>query len=209
MNSKRKRVIWIIVGVAVLGVIGYISVVVGIDTYQFNRNATLLDSFRIQPAGRTLVVYFSRSGNTELMAYQIAEMKHAHIMNIVADDYGTGFMGWVNALSDARDTQAVITPQRVDLSAYDTIYIGSPIWLYSPAPPLFEFVRKNDFTGRKVILFNSLNSRFEQQYIDRFAALVSQQGGELVRHIYVIRGRMTSQLGTREFLDSVKSRLRE
>src|SRR5690606_11643508 len=70
-------------------------------------------------------------------------------------------------------------------------YSDSPIWLHTPAPPVFEFVRNNDFTGKTVILFNSLNSKFEQKYIDQFSDLVNAQGGRVIKHIYVIRGRMT------------------
>lgn len=72
-------------------------------------------------------------------------------------------------------------------------------------PPVFEFVRNKDFTGKKVILFTSLNSKFEQKYIDEFSALVRQNGGVFIKHIYVIRGRMTQQMGSEAFLDSVKT----
>ena len=172
---------WIIVGIAALVVVIQISIVVGIEHYRLKKNAKLVDSFKVsQQHVKTLAVYFSRSGNTKLMAYQIAEIKKGNILNLEARDYPIGFKGWVNAMSDARKTNAIISHQKVDLSAYDTLYIGSPIWLYSPAPPVFEFVRTNDFTGKKVILFNSLNSKFEQKYIDEFSALVRKNGGEFI-----------------------------
>lgn len=199
-----------IVGLGALAVIIYVSAVVGIDNYQFKKNAKLVASFKLdQQNAKTLVVYFSRSGNTELMAYKIAEIKQGKLINLVASDYRIGFKGWVNALVDARKTEATILPEKVDLSSYDTIYIGSPIWLYSPAPPVFEFVRENDFTGKKVILFSTLNSKFEQKYIDEFSALVKQNGGEFSQHIYVIRGRMTQQMSTEAFLDEVKAKVLE
>lgn len=210
MPFKRKKMYWILAAaLAALGVVGNLTGVTLIDKHQFKQNAKLLRAFRLtkQPA-RTLVVYFSRSGNTEVMAYQIAEIKQAHLLNIEAGDYPIGLTGWRHAMRDARKTQAVISTQPVDLAAYDTIYIGSPIWLYSPAPPVFEFVKTHDFTGKKVILFNTLNSKFEQQYIDDFASLVRQRGGEFSQHLYIIRGRMTRQLDTQPFLDSVKAIVR-
>ena len=108
---------------------------------------------------------------------------------------------------DARKLKTTISNEKVDLSAYDTIYIGSPIWLYSPAPPIFEFVKHNDFTGKKVILFNSMNSKFDQKYIDEFSAMVGKNGGQLIRHVYVIRGRMTQQMEVEEFLSTVSAKL--
>ena len=211
MRFKRQKMYWILAAaLAALGVAGNLTGVTLIDAHQFRQNAKLLRSFRLtkQPAS-TLVVYFSRSGNTEVMAYQLAEIKHAHLLNIKASDYRIGFTGWRHAMRDARNTQAVISTQPVDLAAYDTIYIGSPIWLYSPAPPVFEFVKTHDLTGKKVILFNTLNSKFEQQYIDNFAALVRQRGGAFSQHLYIIRGRMTRQLDTQPFLDSVKAIVRQ
>ena len=67
-------------------------------------------------------------------------------------------MGWVNAMRDAR-SKAVIAPQTIDLSGHDVIYLGSPIWLYSPAPPIWQFVQQNRFDGKRVVLLNTFNSR--------------------------------------------------
>jgi flavodoxin len=209
MKLNFKKMAWIILGIIVAGVIIQTSTVLGIEYYQFRKNAKLIDSFNLgKQNAKTLVVYFSRSGNTELMAYKIAEIKNGHIMNLVANDYKIGLVGWINAMKDARKTEAIIEPQKVDLSAYDTIYIGAPIWLYSPAPSVFDFVRKNDFKGKKVILFNSLNSKFEQKYIDEFSTLVNRNGGDFIKHIYVIRGRMTQQMSAESFLDSVEIKMK-
>ena len=147
--------VWIVLLVAGLLVIIQISSVIAIEYYQFKQSKKLKST--LNPGKKNaanLVVYFSRSGNTELMACKIAQMKQAYLVNLIASQYRIGLKGWVNAMLDARKTNAVISPQAIDLSRYDTIYIGAPIWLYSPAPPVFEFVRQNNFTGKKVVLFN-------------------------------------------------------
>ena len=62
--------------IAALVVLIQISSVIGIEYYQLKKNVKLLGSFRInQKNSKVLVAYFSRSGNTELMAYKIAELK--------------------------------------------------------------------------------------------------------------------------------------
>jgi hypothetical protein len=123
-----KKVAWIILVVVVLMAFIQISVVIGIEYSQHKSNAKRLEQFDIKKENsKTLVVYFSRSGNTELMAYQIAEIKKANIKNLVANEYKMGYKGWIKAMMDARKINAVITPQKMDLSVYDTIYIGSPI----------------------------------------------------------------------------------
>ena len=201
---KFKKMLWIILGLIGLVTLIQTSTVLGIEYSQAKENAKQLNAFDINPnAAKTLVAYFSRSGNTELMAYKIAEVTNGNILNIQSPDYKLGLKGWIQAMVDARKMRAVLATKKFDLSTYDTIYVGSPIWLYSPAPPVFEFVRNNDFTGKTVILFNSLNSKFEQKYIDQFSDLVNAQGGRVIKHIYVIRGRMTRQLDVEDFLREV------
>ena len=77
MKLNRKRMVWIIVGVAAQALVVQLSVVVGIEYDQLKKNEKRLATFQLsERKSKTLVVYFSRSGNTELMAYQIAQLKH-------------------------------------------------------------------------------------------------------------------------------------
>lgn len=194
-----------IAGLVLLTIVGCPIVIVSIDNYQFKRNNRLIEKLQADNAlGNTLVVFFSRSGNTELMARKIAEIKRAHVIPIQSERNKIGFRGWIEALIDARKTATEISPSKVDLSKYDTIYIGSPIWLYSPAPQVFEFAKNNDFTGKNVILFNSMNSKFEQKYIDDFKNIIEQNGGAFEKHLYIIRGRMTQQMDSDSFLKEVE-----
>lgn len=203
MNKKYslKKMLWIALGIIVAGVFAFAIAIVSIDSYQYHRNKNIIKSLS-QNGGRheNLVVFFSRSGNTELMARKIAEIKHAAVVPIQSDRDHIGFTGWIESLQDARETASEITPGKIDVSKYDTIYIGSPIWLYSPAPQIFEFARKNDFSGKRVVLFNSMNSKFDQKYIDAFKAIIEKNGGTFAKHIYIIRGRMTQQMAVEEFL---------
>jgi len=208
MKRKYKKMILIIAGLVLLAIGGYISVNVLVDNYQLKRNQRIIKELQADNASSNiLVVFFSRSGNTELMARKIAEIKQAHVIPIQSERNNIGFKGMIEAVTDARKTTAEISPSKTDLSQYDTIYIGSPIWLYSPAPQVFEFAKNNDFTGKKVILFNSMNSKFEQKYIDDFKNTIEQNGGTFEKHIYVIRGRMTQQMDVEMFLSEVEKKI--
>ncbi len=193
-----------IAGLVLLTIAGFSIAIVSIDNSQFKLNKKIIEKLQADnTSSNTLVVFFSRSGNTELMARKIAELKKAHVIPIQSERNKIGFSGWIEALTDARKTTIEISPSKVDLSKYDTIYIGSPIWLYSPAPQVFEFAKHNDFTGKNVILFNSMNSKFEQKYIDDFKNTIEENGGTFEKHIYIIRGRMTQQMDTDSFLKEV------
>ena len=200
-------VFWLL-GLVVAALVLAEAVIVGIDSYQHRQNQKWIEEHphTAQPSN-TLVVFFSRSGNTEIMARKIAELKQADILPLQSARNRIGLFGHIEALQDARNTSADIRPKTVDLSGYDTVYIGSPVWLYSPAPQVYEFAKSNDFSGKKVILFNSMNSKFEQKYIDDFARIIRQNGGEFVRHVYIIRGRMGRQMSQAEFLREVENKL--
>ncbi|MDO5356938.1 MAG: flavodoxin [Conchiformibius sp.] len=200
---------WIL-GSVLLAVLAAAVAIVGTDAYQYRQNQKQIEQFAPAKAnGKTLVVFFSRSGNTELMARKIAEIKQADVLPLQSARNRIGFIGWIQALQDARNTQADITPRQVDLSPYDTVYIGSPVWLYSPAPQIYEFARHNDFSGKKVILFNTMNSKFEPRYIDGFKKIIEQNGGSFVRHLYFVRGRMGQQADTAELLQHTEQMLKE
>ncbi len=78
-----------------------------------------------------------------------------------------------------------------------------------PAVPLWTFVEKNDFKDKRVILFNTFNSRFKSEYIEKFKKLVEKKGGQFHDHIYVRRGRWYFQLGREELLEKFNKILDE
>jgi flavodoxin len=157
-----------------------------------------------------LVLYYSRSGKTEAMAREIARKFQADIVNIKAETYGQGVSGILKANRDAWNKRtAVIEPETIDISNYRLIFLGSPIWWYRPAPPLWTFVEKNDFQGKAVVLFNTFNSRFKPEEIQEFQELVENKGGRFLDHIYVRRGRIYNQLSGSELIEEVQKLLED
>jgi len=77
---------------------------------------------------RALVIYHSRTGNTKIMAAEIAERIGIALVRIQAPDYGDDFMGWGRANHDAwnKSPAKIIVPS-LDLTSYDWIFLGSPI----------------------------------------------------------------------------------
>jgi flavodoxin len=142
------------------------------------------------------------------MAKQIARFFKAELVGLEAKSYSLDFEGWNNANHDAwNKLPARIDPERLDVSSYDLVFIGSPIWWYRPAPPVWSFVEKSDFRGKAVILFNTFNSRFESEEIDAFRKLVERKGGRLIDHIHVKRGRILNQIDGSELIKEVRKLL--
>ena len=94
-----------------------------------------------------------------------------------------------------------IAPRTIDLTPFDTAWLGSPVWLYSPAPPIWAFVEHNRFDGQRVVLFNTHNSHIGEDHIARFKAKVMARGARSFEHRSVLRGRMTQQLTPEQMLE--------
>ena len=162
----------------------------------------------IQKVGNdNLVLYYSLTDNTELMARAIASGYQADLIEIGAEEYSNDFMGgtWagIDAWTEKRDS--TIDPETIDLSRYRTIFLGSPIWWYRPAVPLWTFVLKNDFQKQNIILFNTFNSRFKDKYIIGFSDLVKSKGGNLSDHVFIKRGRWYNQLNRNELIEQIQT----
>jgi hypothetical protein len=82
--------------------------------------------------------------------------------------------------------------------------LGSPIWWYRPAVPLWTFVVNNNFQKQNIILFYSFNSRFKDKYIDEFSDLVKAKGGNLGDHIFLRHGRWYNQLDQNELVEQIQ-----
>ncbi|MCA9472365.1 MAG: hypothetical protein MRJ96_14000 [Nitrospirales bacterium] len=154
---------------------------------------------------RIAVVYFSRSGNTALAARHVARRLDAQLFEIQASAYRLGLQGWARAMQDARKHEADISPRTIDLGEFETVYLGAPIWLYSPAPPIWDFTEHNRFDGKHVVLFNTFNSQFKPEYIEAFKAQVMERGAQSFEHRFVRRGRMTQQISPDEMIGAIDS----
>lgn len=112
--------------------------------------------------GKTLIVYYSASGNTESAANYIAAATGGDTFELVPkDDYTNADLNYRDNDSrvvyehdhpEARDIELV--KNTVDnWNEYDTVFIGYPIWWQIAAWPVDGFVKANDFTGKTVIPF--------------------------------------------------------
>ncbi len=198
---------WLLIALAVVAVAvtGVLIAVTRIESHQARQlqDKQPYSSAAVADARGVAVVYFSRSGNTALVARHVAKRLKASLFALEAPDYRLGLVGLGHALQDARGHEADITPRYINLKPFDTVYLGSPIWLYSPAPPIWEFVEHNRFDGKRVVFFNTFNSQFKPEFIEAFREKVMQRGARSFEHRYIRRGRMTQQLSADEMLQAI------
>lgn len=112
--------------------------------------------------GKTLVVYYSATGNTEEAANYIASATGADTLELVpVEAYTDEDLNYNDDSSrvvyehDNPDARAVELVESTvpDWESYDTVFIGYPIWWGIAAWPVDGFIAANDFTGKTVIPF--------------------------------------------------------
>ena len=111
--------------------------------------------------GKVLVIYYSLTGHTRAIADQIAALTQADTYEIKTAqplDLGWFYLNVKKQLKTKQYPQLVQnTP---DLSQYDVIFVGSPVWWYTVSTPVLSFLQQTDFMGKKVVPFSTQGSNF-------------------------------------------------
>lgn len=114
-----------------------------------------------EEAPKTLVLYYSLTSNTKLVATEIATRLNADIEEIVAvQPYDTSFRATIERCMKEREEGAVIEiqPLTADIASYDIIFIGYPVWFGTYAPPVATFLDQTDLTGKIIVPFCTFGS---------------------------------------------------
>lgn len=105
---------------------------------------------------KKLIVYFTYTNNTKKIAEDIKSKLNCDILEIKpVKPYDTDY-DTVVRLEQNNET-AKKTPDiekiNVDLSKYDEVILGTPVWWYTIAPVIRTFLKQNDLSGKKIIPF--------------------------------------------------------
>lgn len=109
---------------------------------------------------RILVAYFSASGETERLARTIARATGGDLHEIEPETpYTAADLDW----NDARSRSSVemgdpasrpaVANRVADMDAYDTVFVGFPIWWYVAPTIISTFLEAYDFSGKTVVPF--------------------------------------------------------
>lgn len=115
--------------------------------------------------GKTLVAYFSASGVTARKAQEIAEATGADLYEIKpVERYTAADLDWTNKQSRSSQEmeddacRPAIANTCEDMDAYDTVFVGFPIWWYVEPRIIDTFLEMYDFSGKTVIPFATSGS---------------------------------------------------
>ena len=108
---------------------------------------------------KVLVAFFSASGVTKRVAERLAKAIGADRREIVPTErYTDADLGW----TDRRSRSSVEMKDLAcrppiedtgDLSAYDLLFVGFPVWWYREPSVIDTFLERADVAGRRIVLF--------------------------------------------------------
>lgn len=102
---------------------------------------------------KSLVVYYSCTGNTERIAKLIKEKTNSDIFKIeLKKDYSVA-KAYTIGLVHASTGHKPEMKNDIDISEYDTIYLGTPVWMFTITPALRTFISNHKFENKKIYQF--------------------------------------------------------
>jgi flavodoxin len=121
---------------------------------------------------KSLVVYYTRTGNARFVAETVAAEIGADVEEVVDLKKRSGPLGYLSGGSDARrGKETDIAPTKKSPADYDLIIIGTPVWAARPTPAITTYLKKNDLSEKKVAVFFTQGGK-NPQAIEQTKALM-------------------------------------
>lgn len=110
----------------------------------------------MEEKSKKLIVYYSYTGHTKMIAERIKEKLNCDILEIKpVKPYSTDYDLVVSEEQNNSSSNKMpeIEEISIDLSNYNEIIIGTPVWWYTIAPVIRTFLNNNDMSNKKIMPF--------------------------------------------------------
>ncbi len=135
---------------------------------------------------KVLIIYYSKTGNTERVANQITQRLAAEGKKVekirLAEEKNHSFLG--DALRALFKVKGKVKEANLDLKGYDSIFFGTPVWAGSPAPALNKYLEEcQGLKGKEVSIFVTYGSglgkgramRMLEEMVERKGGIIFQK----------------------------------
>ncbi|EJL93157.1 flavodoxin [Pantoea sp. GM01] len=161
----------------------------------------------VRGKSRTLVIYFSRSGNTRVIAGVIHRSLNTDLFEIEpAVPYPEDYFQTVEQAKKEREqgVRPALKNSVADISRYETVYLGFPIWGTSVPPVVQTFLRNHNLAGKLLIPFITHGGYGEGDSDDILASLAPTARREKPLVIECDQERRTTDTVT-SWLETIRS----
>ena len=139
----------------ILAILIPVVLIAGFSVYKIAANATTQPKLGGLMDKKVLVAYFSWSGNTKSVAEKIHSQVGGDIFRIEPDTpYPSDNNETAYGIAKEQKDKGIHPPiKNTDVSSYDVIFVGTPAWWYTMAPPVMTFLSENNFEGKTIVPF--------------------------------------------------------
>ena len=119
-----------------------------------------------QTLPKILIVYYTHTGNTEGFANQIKKLVGGDLFRIEeVNKYPPSYQDVlkVSKVEIQNDIKPPIEKLVENIDQYEIVFIGTPNWYGTMAPPVATFISSHDFSGKKIIPFTTHGGGGEQR----------------------------------------------
>jgi flavodoxin len=144
---------------------------------------------------RSLVVYYSLTGKTRLVAQAIAEALNTTLLEITETKTRKlgPFIYLVGGFGAITNRGSKTNPVDVDLKQYERIFVGSPIWASRPVPAVNSFIYQTNFEGRSVIPFFSMGGTTPEKALANITAKIEKRQGKVTGSFAITSYRVSDE----------------
>ncbi|NQS90589.1 flavodoxin [Patescibacteria group bacterium] len=143
---------------------------------------------------KILVVYYSWSGKTELVASSICKVLNADLKKIEEVKKRRRFFVYISGgYSAIKGKCSRIKPLNFNLNSYDLIFLGTPVWASRPSPAVNAFISNSNFNGKKVVLFVVMDSSGSENAIKIMRNKIKAKEGKIIASFEVKTGRISDE----------------
>ncbi|MGX7112212.1 flavodoxin family protein [Gemella cuniculi] len=166
----------------------------GTDSDGKDTNSTNEPTRILTKDAKSLIVYFSRSGSTELLASKVQSLSNADVLEIVVSDtYSSDYYQTVQRANGEREQSGVplLNTSVPDLKQYDTIYLGYPIWAMTLAEPMTSFLEQygEELSGKIIVPFSTNGSYGIGSSVNKIEAILKDKATDFkIAEPYTIEG---------------------
>ncbi len=133
-----------------------------------------------------IILYYSEGGTTQQVAETLAINLRCDICRIRDLKKREGFKNRLSSTFDAfRENKTEIYPPTLDLSEYDTIYIGTPIWANNPTPAIITLIDNCDLFGKDIVLFTTSTGSEGENTFSKMEIKVKARGARVVQEFNI------------------------
>lgn len=137
---------------------------------------------------KVLIVYYSLTGKTELVAKAIANILNAELRKVEEVKRRKIIGHFSGGFSAAKGACSEIKTMDFDIQDYDLVFIGTPVWAIKPTPAINAFISKTDFKDKEVVIFVTMGGFGGKSTIKALVNAIKLKKGKVINSFAIRTG---------------------